>query len=84
MQNTWHTIGIGSKEVSFFPIKELKPFTLRVKPWVKQFSNFFMHRTPKCDHSLYSTVVLFVFQFYPVRNFGKCINFGLGAERVNV
>ena len=24
-------------------------------------------------------MVLFVFQFYPVCNFGKCINFGLGT-----
>ena len=31
--------------------------------------------------------MLFVFQFYPVCNFGKCINFGLGtvmSERVMV
>ena len=35
----------------------------------------------------YFTVVLFVFQFYPISNFGKFINFGLGtirSERVNV
>ena len=34
----------------------------------------------------YFTVVLFVFQFYPVCNFGKFIRFGLGivrSERVN-
>ena len=33
----------------------------------------------------YLTVVLFVVQFYPVCNFGKCINFGLGtvgSERI--
>ena len=27
------------------------------------------------------TVVLFVFQVYPVSNFGKCITFGLNAVR---
>ena len=34
----------------------------------------------------YFTVVLFVFQFYPVCKFGEFINFGLGtvrSERVN-
>ena len=34
----------------------------------------------------YFTVVLFVFQFYSVGNFGKFMNFGLGtieSERVN-
>ena len=34
----------------------------------------------------YFTVVLFVFQFYPVCNFGKVISFGFGtvrSERVN-
>ena len=34
----------------------------------------------------YFTVVLFGFQFYPVCNFEKCINFGLGtlrSEKVN-
>ena len=43
------------------------------------------------DHSVeimgqHFTVVPFVFQFYPVCNFGKFINFGLGTvrrERVN-
>ena len=29
----------------------------------------------------YLTVVLFVFQFYPVYNFGKFIDFGLGSVR---
>ena len=29
----------------------------------------------------YSTVVLFVFQFYPLCNFGKFISFGLGTVR---
>ena len=29
----------------------------------------------------YFTVVLFVFQFYPVCNFGKFISFGLGTIR---
>ena len=29
----------------------------------------------------YFTVMLFVFQFYPVCNFGKFINFGLGTVR---
>ena len=29
----------------------------------------------------YFTVVLFVSQFYPVWNFGKCISFGLGTVR---
>ena len=30
----------------------------------------------------YFTVVLFAFKFYPVCNFGKFINFGLGTVRV--
>ena len=29
----------------------------------------------------YFTVVQFVFQFYPVCNFGKFMNFGLGTVR---
>ena len=29
----------------------------------------------------YLTVVLFVFQFYPVCNFGKRLNFGLGTVK---
>ena len=29
----------------------------------------------------YFTVVLFVFKFYPVRKFGKCIDFGPGTVR---
>ena len=41
-----------------------------------------MDRTLKCDHPLESsTVVLFVFQFYPVCNFGKFMSFGLGTVR---
>ena len=35
----------------------------------------------------YITVVLFVFHFYPVSNFGKFMSFGLGTfrnERVNL
>ena len=58
-----------------------------MKPWVMQSFVTFdsMNRTLKCDHSLsveqYFTVVLFVFQFYPVCTFGKFINFGLGTVR---
>ena len=32
----------------------------------------------------YFTMVLCAFQFYPVCNFEKLINFGLGTERVTV
>ena len=32
----------------------------------------------------YFTVVLFVFQFYPVCNFGKFIKFGLALSEVNL
>ena len=48
-----------------------------------------MDRTLKCDNipwksvGQYFTMVLFIFQFYPVCNLGKFINFGLGrSERV--
>ena len=48
-----------------------------------------MDRTLKCDHwkavEQYFTVVLFVFQFYPVCKFAKLINCGLctvKSERV--
>ena len=46
-----------------------------------------MDRTLECDHSLVKAVeqcfsmVLFVFQVYPVCNFGKFISFGLGTVR---
>ena len=30
----------------------------------------------------YFTELLFVFQFYPVCNFGKFVNFGLGTVRI--
>ena len=50
-----------------------------------------MDRALKCDHSWESStlhsVVLFVFQFYPVCNFGRFISFGLGtviSERVEL
>ena len=33
------------------------------------------------EQCLYFNVVLVVFQFYPVCNFGKLINFGLGTVR---
>ena len=55
----------------------LNPLTPRVKPcMIRSFLTFdSMDKTPKSDHSLeaveqYFTVVLFVFQFYPVCNFG--------------
>ena len=62
--------------------------TPRAKPWVIQRILAFdtMDKTLKCDHSLelaveqYFTVVLFVSQFYPVCNFPKFNNFGLGTE----
>ena len=67
--------------------------TPREKSWVIQsFLSFdSMDRILKGDHSLESCwavliVVLFVFQFYPVCNFGKVVNFGLdtvGIESVN-
>ena len=69
--------------------------TPRQKPWVTQSFLTFdsMDRTLKCDHSLesfgfeqYFTVELFVFQFYPLFNFRKFIDLGLGtakSERVN-
>ena len=66
----------------------LNPLTSRVKPWVIQglITFDFVDRTLKCDHSLkaveqYFTMVLFIFQFYPVCNFGQVINFGLGTVR---
>ena len=46
-----------------------------------------MDRTLRCDHSLDFTVVLFVFQFYPVCNFGQFIKLELGtvgSERSNL
>ena len=44
-----------------------------------------MYRTLKCDHhwkavEQFFTVVLFVFQLYPVCNFGTFINYGLGTD----
>ena len=66
----------------------VNPLTPRVKPWVIQSFLTFdsMKRTLKCDHLLesfeqYFTVLLYVFQFYPVCNFGKFINFGLSTAR---
>ena len=35
----------------------------------------------KAVEQLYFSVVLFVVQFYPVCDFGKLINFGLGTVR---
>ena len=59
-----------------------------MKPWViKSFLTFHsMDRTLKCDHSMeavaqYFTVVLFVFQFCPVCNFGTFFNCGVGTVR---
>ena len=49
-----------------------------------------MDRTLKCDHSLEScgeilcSGVVFVFQFYTVRNFGKFIKFELGTARSEI
>ena len=45
-----------------------------------------MDKALRCDYSMeaveqYSTVVLFVFRFYPVCKFGKFINFGPGTVR---
>ena len=66
----------------------VNPLTLRVKPWVIQSFLTFdsMDRTLKCDiHwkavEQYFTVVLFVFQSYPVCKLGKFINFGLRTVR---
>ena len=61
------------------------PLTPRVKPWVIQSFLTFdsMDRTLKCDHSLQRCWAV----LYPVCNFGKFINFGLGTvrnERVNI
>ena len=58
--------------------------TPKVKPWVIQSFSLSdsMDRTIRwkvVEH--YFTVVLFVFQFYPVWNLGKFLNFELGAVR---
>ena len=64
-----------------------------MKPWVVQsFLTVDSNDRPlKCDHwkavKQYLTVVLFVFKFHPVCNFGKFINFGLGiirSKRINI
>ena len=60
----------------------VNPLTPRVKPWVIQsFLSFdSMNRTLKCDHSLescWAVLYCLFFQFYPVCNFEKIINFGL-------
>ena len=64
-------------------LPSLNPLTPTVKPRVIQrFLTFdSTDRTLMCDHwkavEQYFTLVVFVFQFYPVCNFGKVINFGL-------
>ena len=60
------------------------PLTARVKPWVIQSSLTFEAFGVTIHWKAvdqYFTVVLFVFQFYPVCNFGKFMNFELGTVR---
>ena len=59
--------------------------------WVMQSFRTFdsMDRTLKSYHSLKScelfcTLELFIFQFYPVCNFGKFVRDTIGSERINI
>ena len=83
------TIHLKAVEQYFTVELFVNPLTSRVKPWVKQ--NFLtfdsVDRTLKCDHSLESCWAVlycgavFGFQFCPVCNFWKFVNFGFGSVR---
>ena len=62
----------------------INPLTPTVKPWVIQ--SFLTLLTFDSIYEQYFTVLLFVFQFHAVGNFGTFINFGFGtvkSEMVN-